>query len=339
MNKYHLKLNLTVLLLLMSVSLQAGFRSAAFTKLGVSSREIAMGRCGVSTASNASAVYWNPANMLQFDQEKHTLGLISSGLGQSAWDAMYGSVFTGYAFRKFAIGAGALYYQVNEIEAWDDQMNYLGNFNNMEIAGLGAMAIRLSNVINIGATVWGHQQSFSNDLEDPRLAIGGQAGLSYYPFPKARSVKFSLNLIDERGFFSVTDSSEMIFSPGISGIIPAPGRRTFLGKSALAIELEQRRHTPLQLKFGIENEWRPALGISLFTRLGMDDIVLEYANWGLDKNAWGVESISQDDYAKIQRKYTFGFGIKYQPLRLGFDYAVVLEHYRTLHFFSLNLWP
>jgi hypothetical protein len=49
---------------------RAGISTAQFLKLGVGSRSSAMGDAFVAIANDASALYWNPAGLVQFDQDQ-----------------------------------------------------------------------------------------------------------------------------------------------------------------------------------------------------------------------------------------------------------------------------
>ncbi len=49
---------------------RAGISTAQFLKIGVGSRSTAMGESFVAIANDASALYWNPAGLVQFDQDQ-----------------------------------------------------------------------------------------------------------------------------------------------------------------------------------------------------------------------------------------------------------------------------
>lgn len=322
-----------------------GSRGATYTKLGISAREISMGRCGVSVSEGSSSIYWNPANLIKQDQRRQFLGITSTVMNQQVWDIQYGAFSSAYALRRFAIGFGALYYQVSDIEHWDENMYYHGNFNNTELAGLGALSFRIHSSIVFGTTLWIHQHTFSLTDDKPLVGFGGQLGLNFYPVSKMKDFKFSINLIDDRNIStnilgSAIDTTEMTLIVGLSNMFNILDA-SFVGPITTALELEQTRHTPLEFRFGIENEWILPGGVQLFSRVGLDDYALEYSGWRLDKesNLWNEDVLTYKAYRKIQRKFTFGIGLQYRPFPVSFDYAIVLERYRTLHFITLSLWP
>lgn len=334
---------LFIILTVVAAQLFAGNRGAAYTKLGVSAREIALGRCGTTLSSDGSAVYWNPANMLEQDIHRKSLGLSATYMSLPEWDMQYGSFSTGYRFRNWAVGAGALYYQVTDIQHWDEEMNYLGNFNDTEMSGIGGLAFRLSNVMNMGVSLWLQQQSFSLSDTTAMVGLGGQIGFNYYLFPQAGDYKFSINLADSRALSQqwlteAIDTTDIMIVAGLSGTFHNRGESGMFGPIRFAVELEQIRHYPMELRLGLENEWNPVREMAIYTRLGLDDFILQYSGWDLEENVWGVETIALSDYRRIQTKYTLGLGVVYRPLHLGFDYAMVLEHYRILHFITLKVW-
>jgi hypothetical protein len=49
---------------------RAGISTAQFLKIGVGSRATALGESFVAVANDASALYWNPAGLVQFDQDQ-----------------------------------------------------------------------------------------------------------------------------------------------------------------------------------------------------------------------------------------------------------------------------
>lgn len=49
---------------------RAGISTAQFLKIGVGGRAAAMGESFISVANDASALYWNPAGLVQFDQNQ-----------------------------------------------------------------------------------------------------------------------------------------------------------------------------------------------------------------------------------------------------------------------------
>jgi Type IX secretion system protein PorV len=49
---------------------RAGISTAEFLKIGVGGRSTAMGEAFVAVANDASALYWNPAGLVQFDQNQ-----------------------------------------------------------------------------------------------------------------------------------------------------------------------------------------------------------------------------------------------------------------------------
>ncbi len=49
---------------------RAGISTAQFLKIGVGSRATALGESFVAIANDASALYWNPAGLVQFDQDQ-----------------------------------------------------------------------------------------------------------------------------------------------------------------------------------------------------------------------------------------------------------------------------
>ena len=56
---------------------RAGISAFQFLKIGVGARGVAMGESFVAVANDASALFWNPAGLVQFNQNEIIFDLLS----------------------------------------------------------------------------------------------------------------------------------------------------------------------------------------------------------------------------------------------------------------------
>ena len=344
-----MKYNILIFLFLFvfSVELSSASRSAAFLRIGADARYISMGRAATALAQGPTAIYWNPANIIK-DAEISGFGGISiSYMNLPNWDVNYSAMFTSVNYKNLAIGAGMLYYSVTDIPGYDSEMNFTNNFSNNELAYLISSSLNMGSLMNMGVTFYYIEQNYSLVGSPSSNGYGLQYGIQFIPIPRFNNLSVALKIADnfsvKNAEISIEDSTSLILTTAMA--LSKKNRNKILNGYKIGIDLEQERHTPMRLRFGIELSLLQTYDYQFFFRAGMDDIVLEYEGWllGTD-NLWSenlfeeekFELIGYEEFSRLQRKYTYGLGFKWKRTNLSLDYGLIIEAYRTMNFITLS---
>ena len=125
----------------------AGGQAAAFLRLGVGARAIAMGNAYTAITNEVSAIYWNPAGLGLLEQRQF-VGMYSV----LPLDRQHS--FLAYAhplMHNLSIAAGWIHFGVSDIDGRDINGNPTGNFNDSENAFLMAAGYKIG-FMSIGVT-------------------------------------------------------------------------------------------------------------------------------------------------------------------------------------------
>ena len=229
----------------------AGIGSAAYQKLGMDARANGMGRTMLGFNSDASALFWNPANLCRYssDDKQWFHGFISQ-MSQKEYDIDYISGAFVFRGKKFGFGVGIMNYRVADISVYDKYMNYNGSFDNVENTYFIGIASKIPYIMNFGVTLQYLDQQFKtqstytseigyNDNLDQ--SVGVRAGISFFPFYKYEHLMVSLafnnasfSLIDQ----IEADTTRPTTTAGVAWKMP---RRNsiYLNNLLVAIEIEQ----------------------------------------------------------------------------------------------------
>ncbi|MBU4446817.1 hypothetical protein KJ656_17330 [bacterium] len=342
-----------ILVVFICEQLLAGIGSAAYQKLGMDARANGMGRTLLGFNSDASALFWNPANLCRYssDDDQWFHGFISQ-MSQKEYDIDY--ISGGFVFRgeKFGFGAGIMNYRVADISVYDKFMNYNGNFDNVENTFFIGLASKIPYIMNFGVTFqyldqqFKTQTSYSSEIGyNNKLdqSIGIRAGISVFPLYKYEHLVISM-AFNNASFPMMNqteaDTTRPTTTAGIAWKMPKRSS-IYLNNLLIAMEVEQEYHFPIKLKMGTEISVINLKGFDLLLRAGLDDIVLESRS-----NLLSVivkDDITTTELRQYNLKKTIGFGLvipvagsSNNPINIRFDYAYVIEKFRTLNFISLG---
>ena len=145
-----------VLILLASLApaARAADTSAAFLKIGVGARPIAMGNAYTGVADDINALAWNPAGLSQLSQKE--MGATSALMfGDIQYDFVgYAQPLTGKSGGNYGtLGLGAQYLSQGTIQGRDANRQVTGNFTGTDMALNLAYSRALNSEFRLGANM------------------------------------------------------------------------------------------------------------------------------------------------------------------------------------------
>ncbi|MFH1563458.1 MAG: PorV/PorQ family protein [Nitrospirota bacterium] len=141
-----------------------GTAGAPFLKIGVGAKAVAMGEAFSALADDITAVYWNPAGLVQITKPEISMMY-------NDWFEGVGHGFLGFGVptsRKKAIGFSVIHLGVGNIPGYKDgdvksQPESTGNFSVRDTAFAFTYASAITEAISIGMTIKGIVQKIENE--------------------------------------------------------------------------------------------------------------------------------------------------------------------------------
>ncbi len=132
-------------------SQRAGTAAAQFLKIGVGGRAVGMGETFIAVANDASALYWNPAGMAQFEGNQVILSHVD-------WPVDIKHEFVGYVHHFAATNAIGVSFTSLHTEDMEETTEFAptgtGNFFTFRDIAMGlSYARRMTDKFSFGATV------------------------------------------------------------------------------------------------------------------------------------------------------------------------------------------
>ncbi len=281
-----------------SIHSQAGTSAFSFLKIGVGARPLSLGGAFVSVAEDASALYWNPAGLLQLEKPQLILGYVNYVLDIH-------SGFVGYARPRgsdICLGASLNYFSYGEFQRTtvdDPTGSNLGTFGAQDLCMALSAAYQTSPVFSVGVTakmIYSRLEDYASDAY--ALDVGG-----LYALPDGRTrVGFSAqNLGFQRSGYA-SDHKD-----GLTSIFRAGVSHQLLGLPLL-VAVDAYKPGDHHFNVNVGGELHPTE--LLFLRLG-------WSSLGLDQKVGG----DMDNLAG----FSGGIGIKLQTYRLDYAYSSLAE--------------
>lgn len=167
-----MKYNLLILIIIISLSrtifvwakTSPGTAGAPFLKIGVGTKAVAMGEAFSALADDITAVYWNPAGLIQISKPE-----ISTMYND--WFEGVGHGFLGFGFptsQKRAIGLSVIHLGIGKIPGYaDGEVGSVpvstGNFSARDTAFAFTYATVLTDSISFGLNIKGITQKIENE--------------------------------------------------------------------------------------------------------------------------------------------------------------------------------
>ena len=170
----------------------------AHLKHGVSARAIGMGSAYTALSEDPSALYWNPAGIIgtvgsqfQIDiqDEMGPTDFNSFNENNTVQVAMIHS-FRKKLFKRLQVAGGLFisHYSVSDIHEYDDQSNYISDFNFYESFGLTSIAVKY-RILDLGFSWKYIKQNFtlaeseSHNNRESLIRKPHDIGIKIHPFP------------------------------------------------------------------------------------------------------------------------------------------------------------
>ena len=314
---------------------------APYLKLGMDARGIAMGRSMTSLSEGPAAVYWNPAGL--HTSEKLQIGFSATNMvDKSSWDQDYQTLALSVSWWRIGIGIGALQYGVTKIPEYSEDMNYLGEFDDQEMTGIFSLAFDFPGLMTIGMSGIYSQQEYvglTQGKQNLESGLGVNFGIQLHPIPRWKNLKLGM-LVNDKNSMGGADSTGIYTQAGLEWKLTPLLNKNYLSYVILSLGIEQERNYPIKLNGGAEIMMAKFSSLKLLGRLGFDDFVIEMRP--LDSSLEPQEPELKRQIRRLNKKLTFGIGIENdvwhtQKMKLKFDYAIVKETFRVIHFISLGL--
>lgn len=306
--------------LLLMISLSSVFAednsAAVYTRLGIDARSIGMGGTGGAFLDNVSSTYLNPAALADVKR----IELSTSTRQGMEWDKDQYAAALGFMLPIGYVAASWQGATVSEIEGYDNNNNYLGDYTNSDHTFGISFAAKISK-LNLGVT--------------PKMYLSTIDGESTTGFGVDLGALYHVNRFFNLGFVArdlVSDYDgedtkvPREFIPSIAAF-PFPGL-------ILAADLSGNDDfNDVKLRIGAEY-W---LGVRDDNKIGSSISgirIRENATWTdiLADTQAGIRAGVNDG------AFSAGFGLRFKMLELNYAYQMAKEDYQNdNHLYSLML--
>lgn len=285
-----------VIIAVLSIQTASGGESEfPLFKVGAGGRAAAMGGAYTGVANDASAVFWNPAGLAQIDK---TISLMFTN--RMHFQSMKLLEFFGtYSDMKFGtFGIGILSNQVDDINGYDEDMNFLGTFGSYERIMMISYAYSLTPVyIGVSlASVQVGMDPYQGDISGNGISINvGLMTRISKNFKLGSTIRpgFSVKYDDNKDNIPGQTSLGAEFTMGMELVSPDDSLR-------LVVDLNQTNRLPLKTNFGIEFGFMNAI----YLRGGVNSLMIESR----------TDELELSDYMSANMKYCFGAGLRFSVL-------------------------
>jgi hypothetical protein len=205
-----MRIKLKILLLLLNVSFLlnaqsgSGGEAGAFMKNGFGARAAAMGNAFSAVSDDASALFWNPAGLVDINKIE-IMGMYSN-LFQDVNDIYYGNFALTIPTNSGVIGFGVVLLEVSDIPYVSDLSGPNGDsFSDKELALLFSFSKRIFDELNAGITL----KYLNHSIAD--YSAGGFGLDLGFQFYLAKSLSLGIMLQDLLGARMKLNNTEDIY--------------------------------------------------------------------------------------------------------------------------------
>ena len=336
---------LVILLLISFLDAQSlGTGSAAFLNKGMSARAIGMGSAYTAVVDDPTAVYWNPAGLLNSNIFQIQVSDIQDLNSTSFGDVNSPQLALSYYFRKplpllknvyWALGGGVNSFFVKDIDQYDSASNYEGSFNYGEYVVFFSTAFRI-RFLKVGMTWKYINQNFS--LSEQFSQNNGKSfkesikkirphdfGVMFHP-TKYISVGLIIRDSSRVGTYDMYPRNTQM---GIK--FDLKGFKISLPHLILATDIIVIQNSLNKMNVGLEYIHQFNADLSVAVRMGISNLIV-----GMKGEIDNIEEIS-----KFNKNFAMGLGLSYNMLDIDVAWVGLMgtnpySEYFVLTF-SLNM--
>lgn len=309
-------ISVSSLLLLHATLLASEAGGLSFLNIPTSALSASLGSTTTADLGRPSALIQNPANIWQF--KRFAISFSDRSLLGGIQGIKYHNVFFGFRVKQLALGLGCLYYSVDNIEQYDDQAVYLGNFSFQNVAIPFGFSLKTSGLL------WGVgfsyiTQNFSNIGYTKETFFAGDIGVTATDLlPKSNRYDLTVSYVNKM-LFSKTPKVALVNSASSNSILGFKGLlRNNIFSTALFLDLlvnpsinirNMRLAGQLQAKYG-----ETKVGINA----GVNSLPLYQA-----------AEVTYGDLSKYSMKKSFGFYFDLKQrvvINFAYEWHPILEN-------------
>ncbi len=297
--------------------------SYSFANIPTSAFSLSLGNTITSGISLPSSLQQNPANIWSNNKLNADITHFND-----PFDAKFSSLFISYGsqktLKKYRFGLGVIYHEIDEIEVYNDEANFISFSSNKNFGGYLGLSRRISNYY-IGYSITFLSSNFNNipNLEASNLSlfkthyIYSSFGLCIREI-ELKKIKIALNIATKIPLFSskgaFTDIGSAVDGSTLGGKITNLSEGYFLNKYRYHYKLDYH----LDLSFHKQGEYNRN-----YIRTGLGYSIL-YGDYELTLN-YGIKDISIGEKYSLNVikdyniKYTYGVLIKINRISFSFS--------------------
>ena len=257
-------------------SQRAGTAAAQFLKIGVGGRAVGMGETFIAVANDASALYWNPAGMAQFEGNQLILSHVD-------WPVEIKHEFVGYVHHLSPTNAIGVSFTALHTEDMEETTEFAptgtGNFFTFRDIAIGlSFARRMTDKFSFGTTVKYIEETLA-EVEMRSVMVD----LGMYYWTGFRSTRFAVAItnfgqqLTPSGSLTRRDGTTVNkFQSFVPPTLFKLGFATELmesekNKFTVAVELNHPNDNAENVHFGGEYWWRQRVALRSRYKLNVDE--------------------------------------------------------------------
>lgn len=257
-------------------SQRAGTAAAQFLKIGVGGRAVGMGETFIAVANDASALYWNPAGMAQFEGNQLILSHVD-------WPVDIKHEFVGYVHHLSPTTAIGMSFTSLHMEDMEETTEFAptgtGNFFTFRDIAIGlSFARKMTDKFSFGTTVKYIEETLA-EVEMRSVMVD----LGMYYWTGFRSTRFAVAItnfgqqLKPRGQFTRRDGTTVNkFQSFVPPTLFKLGFATELmdnqqNKLTVAVELNHPNDNAENVHVGGEYWWRKRVALRSGYKLNVDE--------------------------------------------------------------------
>ncbi|MFH2069678.1 MAG: PorV/PorQ family protein [Elusimicrobiota bacterium] len=271
------------------INSKAGTSGAAFLKIGVGARAVAMGESFVAVADDANALYWNPAGISTVVKKE-----LSVMYNKWLIDTNYGFIGFVHPLENCSVGLSVLYLDYGKIDGWSDTNQPEPDFTANDIAVGISCGKKLNEKLSVGATLKSVQSKIEKESAQTITADAGIL-LSFAAGDTAGEFKTGLSLQNIVGQLKFIDKAYQLPANIKAGCAYSPVNKPM----TITMDVNIPNDNDISANIGLEFRIKQMLAL---------------------RGGYKLKLTGNDDTGGLSN-LTAGIGFIYSPVQI--DYALV----------------